>query len=150
MPQAQKGFTNHKIGLETDFLDRRFLENSRVLCLSPFQFSRNAAERPEDIRPVPVLLRTMEYLLRLLDDPRGQSLTTVHAFLWDRFRAIRQVSQLLQLFVSVNVLSPAFPCPMWIRQSAPSFFWLAGKVNSIVHAVLASAFMRSGRQLDPS
>ncbi|GAQ86712.1 hypothetical protein KFL_003060110 [Klebsormidium nitens] len=54
------------------------------------KFSRNAAECPEDIRPVPVLLRTMEYLLGLLDDPRGQSLATVHAFLWDRFRAIRQ------------------------------------------------------------
>jgi hypothetical protein len=42
-----------------------------------------------DVRPLPVLWRTQQYLLGLLDDPEF-SFDVVHNFLFDRTRAIRQ------------------------------------------------------------
>lgn len=42
-----------------------------------------------DVRPLPVLWRTQQYLLGLLDDPEF-SFNIVHNFLFDRTRAIRQ------------------------------------------------------------
>ncbi|CAK9277923.1 unnamed protein product [Sphagnum jensenii] len=44
---------------------------------------------PSDVRPLPVLWRTQHYLLCMLDR-RDYSFETVHAFLFDRTRAIRQ------------------------------------------------------------
>jgi hypothetical protein len=42
------------------------------------------------MRPVPVLRRTMDYLLSLADIAYDERLLEVYRFLWDRTRGIRQ------------------------------------------------------------
>lgn len=45
--------------------------------------------QPSDVRPQPVLWGTLQYLMHMLDR-REYSFESVHAFLFDRTRAVRQ------------------------------------------------------------
>ncbi|KAL2622389.1 hypothetical protein R1flu_002594 [Riccia fluitans] len=63
---------------------------SKELAVKKFCRTVVASELSQsDIRPLPVLWRTLQYLLGLLDDPEF-SFDIVHNFLFDRTRAIRQ------------------------------------------------------------
>lgn len=56
------------------------------------QFCRtfsSAGLQASDVRPLPVLWRTLKYLLHMLDR-RDCTFEVVHSFLFDRTRAIRQ------------------------------------------------------------
>ncbi|OQR82226.1 glucosamine-6-phosphate deaminase [Thraustotheca clavata] len=60
--------------------------------------------REEDVRPAPVLIETMKYLLRLLPNEFHLPLDLYH-FLDDRFRAIRS-DLILQGLVDMEILQP--------------------------------------------
>ncbi|KAK9139527.1 hypothetical protein Scep_009208 [Stephania cephalantha] len=50
------------------------------------------------IRPMPVLQKTMDYLLALLDQPYDDSFLGMYNFLWDRMRAIRMDLRMQHIF----------------------------------------------------
>ena len=58
------------------------------------KFSRYFEKDPARVRTRGALARAMAHLLSLVDDgapaARGASLASVHKFLWDRFRGVRQ------------------------------------------------------------
>lgn len=62
------------------------------------EYSRSSADQAEplahELRPLPVLQMTMDYLIaRILDrcDLQGENLAEWFNFLWDRMRGIRKV-----------------------------------------------------------
>ncbi|CAM6087046.1 unnamed protein product [Calypogeia fissa] len=65
-------------------------KTSKDLAVKKFCRTVVASElESTDVRPLPVLLRTLQYLLGLLDDPEF-TFDIIHNFLFDRTRAIRQ------------------------------------------------------------
>ncbi|BBN15103.1 nuclear mRNA export protein SAC3 [Marchantia polymorpha subsp. ruderalis] len=65
-------------------------KTSKELAVKKFCRTVVASELSQsDVRPLPVLWRTLQYLLGLLDDPEFP-FDIVHSFLFDRTRAIRQ------------------------------------------------------------
>jgi hypothetical protein len=94
-----------------------------VICL--LQYNRTAERDADLIRPLPVLQKTMEYLLGLLDHTYDDSFLGLYNFLWDRMRAIRMdlrmqhffnqeaISMLEQMVLSYASLC----CPVFIALS---------------------------------
>lgn len=58
------------------------------------------------IRPMPILQKTMDYLLNLLEQPYGESFLRLYNFLWDRMRAIRMDLRMQHIFnrEAINML----------------------------------------------
>lgn len=50
------------------------------------------------IRPMPILQKTMDYLLDLLDKPYNDRFLSIYNFLWDRMRAIRMDLRMQHIF----------------------------------------------------
>lgn len=57
-----------------------------------------AEREPELIRPIPVLQKTVDYLLSLLDQPYDDNFLNIYNFLWDRMRAIRMDLRMQHIF----------------------------------------------------
>jgi len=66
------------------------------MCL--LQYNRTAERDADLIRPLPVLQKTMEYLLSLLDHTYDDSFLGLYNFLWDRMRAIRMDLRMQHFF----------------------------------------------------
>ena len=62
------------------------------------QYTRTAEREANLIRPMPVLLKTIEYLLELLSQPYDEKFLGIYNFLWDRMRAIRMDLRMQHLF----------------------------------------------------
>ncbi|PIN07981.1 Nuclear protein export factor [Handroanthus impetiginosus] len=62
------------------------------------KYTRTAEREAELIRPMPVLQKTMEYLLDLLDEPYDDRFLSLYNFLWDRMRAIRMDLRMQHIF----------------------------------------------------
>ncbi|KAL8139594.1 hypothetical protein V2J09_005615 [Rumex salicifolius] len=62
------------------------------------KYTRTAERAAELIRPLPILKKTMDYLLNLLDRPYGDSFLGLYNFLWDRMRAIRMDLRMQHIF----------------------------------------------------
>jgi hypothetical protein len=67
------------------------------MCLL-LQYNRTAERDADLIRPLPVLQKTMEYLLSLLDHTYDDSFLGLYNFLWDRMRAIRMDLRMQHFF----------------------------------------------------
>eukprot|EP00897_Mesotaenium_endlicherianum_P010304 jgi/Mesen1/9301/ME000060S08738 len=68
------------------------------------KYTRTPERDPALIRPLPVLERTMGYLLSLLDVPHGaDELLAIHSFLWDRMRAVRMDLRMQHLFTDAAI-----------------------------------------------
>lgn len=63
-----------------------------------FQYNRTAEREAELIRPMPILQKTMGYLLNLLNQPYDDSFLGLYNFLWDRMRAIRMDLRMQHIF----------------------------------------------------
>ncbi|KAJ4791716.1 SAC3 family protein B [Rhynchospora pubera] len=63
--------------------------NQTTKSLAVKMYNRTAERDPGRIRPLPVLVRTMDYLLELMDRPYGDDFLRLYNFLWDRMRAVR-------------------------------------------------------------
>lgn len=62
------------------------------------QYTRTAEREADLIRPMPILQKTMDYLLDLLDQPYDDSFLGLYNFLWDRMRAIRMDLRMQHIF----------------------------------------------------
>lgn len=62
------------------------------------QYNRTAEREANLIRPMPVLQRTTDYLLSLLDQPYDDQFLGIYNFLWDRMRAIRMDLRMQHIF----------------------------------------------------
>ncbi|KAL8524828.1 hypothetical protein ACS0TY_014441 [Phlomoides rotata] len=62
------------------------------------KYTRTAEREPELIRPMPILQKSMDYLLNLLDGPYDDRFLGLYNFLWDRMRAIRMDLRMQHIF----------------------------------------------------
>ncbi|KAL6581833.1 hypothetical protein OROMI_005847 [Orobanche minor] len=62
------------------------------------KYTRTAEREADLIRPMPILQKTMDYLLSLLDEPYDDTFLGLYNFLWDRMRAIRMDLRMQHIF----------------------------------------------------
>ncbi|XP_048555029.1 SAC3 family protein B isoform X2 [Triticum urartu] len=72
--------------------------NQTTELLAVKKYTRTAERDAELIRPLPVLQKTMSYLLSLLDHTYDDSFLGLYNFLWDRMRAIRMDLRMQHFF----------------------------------------------------
>ncbi|XP_039833823.1 SAC3 family protein B-like isoform X3 [Panicum virgatum] len=72
--------------------------NLTTELLAVKKYNRTAERDADLIRPLPVLQRTMDYLLSLLDHTYDDSFLGLYNFLWDRMRAIRMDLRMQHFF----------------------------------------------------
>jgi hypothetical protein len=63
-----------------------------------WQYTRTAEREASLIRPMPILKKTIGYLLTLLDQPYDERFLRIYNFLWDRMRAIRMDLRMQHIF----------------------------------------------------
>ncbi|XP_024633139.1 SAC3 family protein B isoform X2 [Medicago truncatula] len=62
------------------------------------KYTRTAEREASLIRPMPILKKTIGYLLTLLDQPYDERFLGIYNFLWDRMRAIRMDLRMQHIF----------------------------------------------------
>ncbi|XP_072959176.1 SAC3 family protein B isoform X1 [Typha angustifolia] len=72
--------------------------NQTTKFLAVKKYNRTAEREADLIRPLPVLQRTVDYLLGLLDQPYGDNFLSIYNFLWDRMRAVRMDLRMQHIF----------------------------------------------------
>ncbi|KAM0866029.1 hypothetical protein ACQ4PT_042905 [Festuca glaucescens] len=72
--------------------------NQTTELLAVKKYTRTAERDADLIRPLPVLQKTMSYLLSLLDHTYDDSFLGLYNFLWDRMRAIRMDLRMQHFF----------------------------------------------------
>ncbi|CAM0907071.1 unnamed protein product [Alopecurus aequalis] len=72
--------------------------NQTTELLAVKKYTRTAERVADLIRPLPVLQKTMAYLLSLLDHTYDESFLGLYNFLWDRMRAIRMDLRMQHFF----------------------------------------------------
>nr|TKW36194.1 hypothetical protein SEVIR_2G424600v2 [Setaria viridis] len=72
--------------------------NLTTELLAVKKYNRTAERDADLIRPMPVLQKTMDYLLSLLDHTYDDSFLGLYNFLWDRMRAIRMDLRMQHFF----------------------------------------------------
>lgn len=70
----------------------------KILYFVSVQYNRTAEREANLIRPMPVLQKTIKYLLNLLDQPYDDKFLATYNFLWDRMRAIRMDLRMQHIF----------------------------------------------------
>ncbi|KAH1089219.1 hypothetical protein J1N35_016476 [Gossypium stocksii] len=72
--------------------------NQTSESLAVKKYTRTAEREASLIRPMPVLQKTIDYLLNLLDQPYDDRFLGIYNFLWDRMRAIRMDLRMQHIF----------------------------------------------------
>ncbi|OVA11392.1 SAC3/GANP/Nin1/mts3/eIF-3 p25 [Macleaya cordata] len=72
--------------------------NQTSETLAVKKYNRTAEREVDLIRPMPVLQKTVDYLLDLLDQPYDDSFLGLYNFLWDRMRAVRMDLRMQHIF----------------------------------------------------
>ncbi|KAJ4967330.1 hypothetical protein NE237_019179 [Protea cynaroides] len=72
--------------------------NQTTKFLAVKKYNRTAEREADLIRPMPVLQKTVDYLLALLDHPYDDRFLGMYNFLWDRMRAIRMDLRMQHIF----------------------------------------------------
>ncbi|TVU37512.1 hypothetical protein EJB05_10828, partial [Eragrostis curvula] len=72
--------------------------NQTTELLAVKKYNRTAERDADLIRPLPVLQKTMDYLLNLLDHAYDDNFLGLYNFLWDRMRAIRMDLRMQHFF----------------------------------------------------
>ncbi|KAG9457473.1 hypothetical protein H6P81_001981 [Aristolochia fimbriata] len=72
--------------------------NQTTKYLAVKKYNRTAEREAILIRPMPVLQKTITYLLGLLNQPYDETFLGIYNFLWDRMRAIRMDLRMQHLF----------------------------------------------------
>ena len=113
------------------------------------QYNRTAERDADLIRPLPVLQKTMNYLLSLLDHTYDDSFLGLYNFLWDRMRAIRMdlrmqhffnqeaISMLEQMVLSYASLC----CPVLISSYSMYLFLWAPVFPGVFHLGICLFFL---------
>ncbi|XP_015573320.1 SAC3 family protein B isoform X3 [Ricinus communis] len=72
--------------------------NQTTKFLAVKKYNRTGEREADLIRPMPVLQKTIDYLLDLLDQPYDDRFLGIYNFLWDRMRAIRMDLRMQHIF----------------------------------------------------
>ncbi|XP_078148505.1 SAC3 family protein B-like [Carex rostrata] len=72
--------------------------NQTTKFLAVKKYPGTAERDPDLIRPVPVLMKTMDYLIELLNKPYGNDFLGLYNFLCDRMRAVRMDLRVQHIF----------------------------------------------------
>ncbi|KAL9407932.1 hypothetical protein AB3S75_046464 [Citrus x aurantiifolia] len=72
--------------------------NQTTKYLAVKKYNRTAEREANLIRPMPILQKTVGYLLDLLDQPYDERFLGLYNFLWDRMRAIRMDLRMQHIF----------------------------------------------------
>ncbi|KAH9765444.1 SAC3 family protein B [Citrus sinensis] len=72
--------------------------NQTTEYLAVKKYNRTAEREANLIRPMPILQKTVGYLLDLLDQPYDERFLGLYNFLWDRMRAIRMDLRMQHIF----------------------------------------------------
>ncbi|PKA48602.1 hypothetical protein AXF42_Ash020475 [Apostasia shenzhenica] len=75
----------------------KFLAVKKV-CAEYSQSCLTSEREAALIRPMPVLQKTVDYLLNLLDHPYDSNFLNIYNFLWDRMRAVRMDLRMQHIF----------------------------------------------------
>ncbi|WOL06182.1 SAC3 family protein B isoform X1 [Canna indica] len=78
--------------------------NQTSKSLAVKKYNRTAEREAELIRPMPVLQKTVDYLLTLLNQPYNEDFLNIYNFLWDRMRAIRMDLRMQHIFNQQAIL----------------------------------------------
>ncbi|XP_074316030.1 SAC3 family protein B isoform X2 [Silene latifolia] len=96
-PESERGERERKGDLDRyERLDGDRNHTNKTLAVK--KYNRTAEREAELIRPMPILQKTMDYLLGLLDQPYDDRLLGLYNFLWDRMRAIRMDLRMQHIF----------------------------------------------------
>ncbi|KAK7359669.1 hypothetical protein VNO77_01631 [Canavalia gladiata] len=96
-PESERGERERKGDLDQyERLDGDRNVTSRLLAVK--KYTRTAEREANLIRPMPILQKTIDYLLTLLDQPYDERFLGVYNFLWDRMRAIRMDLRMQHIF----------------------------------------------------
>ncbi|XP_010679374.2 SAC3 family protein B isoform X2 [Beta vulgaris subsp. vulgaris] len=96
-PVSERGERERKGDLDQyERLDGDRNQTSKTLAVK--KYNRTAEREAELIRPLPILQKTMDYLLGLLDQPYDDRFLRLYNFLWDRMRAIRMDLRMQHIF----------------------------------------------------
>ncbi|KAK4283579.1 hypothetical protein QN277_000515 [Acacia crassicarpa] len=96
-PESERAERERKGDLDQyERLDGDRNVTSRVLAVK--KYNRTAEREASLIRPMPVLQKTIDYLLNLLDQPYDEGFLGLYNFLWDRMRAIRMDLRMQHIF----------------------------------------------------
>ncbi|XP_022955623.1 SAC3 family protein B [Cucurbita moschata] len=96
-PESERAERERKGDLDHyERLDGDRNQTSKLLAVK--KYTRTAEREANLIRPMPVLLKTIEYLLELLSQPYDEKFLGIYNFLWDRMRAIRMDLRMQHLF----------------------------------------------------
>ncbi|KAK6254613.1 hypothetical protein SCA6_015918 [Theobroma cacao] len=96
-PESERAERERKGDLDQyERLDGDRNQTSEFLAVK--KYTRTAEREASLIRPMPVLQKTIDYLLNLLDQPYGDRFLGIYNFLWDRMRAIRMDLRMQHIF----------------------------------------------------
>ncbi|KAK7412620.1 hypothetical protein VNO78_04125 [Psophocarpus tetragonolobus] len=96
-PESERGERERKGDLDQyERVDGDRNVTSRLLAVK--KYTRTAEREASLIRPMPILQKTIDYLLTLLDQPYDERFLGVYNFLWDRMRAIRMDLRMQHIF----------------------------------------------------
>ncbi|CAN1854157.1 SAC3 family protein B, partial [Linum perenne] len=98
-PESERAERERKGDLDQyERLDGDRNQTNRFLAVK--KYTRTAEREANLIRPMPVLQKTIGYLLSLLDKPYDSEFLGKYNFLWDRMRAIRMDLRMQHIFDS--------------------------------------------------
>ncbi|CAN0856156.1 SAC3 family protein B [Linum grandiflorum] len=96
-PESERAERERKGDLDQyERLDGDRNQTNRFLAVK--KYTRTAEREAYLIRPMPILQKTIEYLLSLLDKPYDSEFLGKYNFLWDRMRAIRMDLRMQHIF----------------------------------------------------
>ncbi|XWS13970.1 hypothetical protein CRYUN_Cryun36dG0084000 [Craigia yunnanensis] len=96
-PESERAERERKGDLDQyERLDGDRNQTSESLAVK--KYTRTAEREASLIRPMPVLQKTIDYLLNLLDQPYDDRFLGIYNFLWDRMRAIRMDLRMQHIF----------------------------------------------------
>ncbi|XP_027186573.1 SAC3 family protein B isoform X3 [Cicer arietinum] len=96
-PESERGERERKGDLDQyERVDGDRNVTSRLLAVK--KYTRTAEREANLIRPMPILKKTIGYLLTLLDQPYDERFLGIYNFLWDRMRAIRMDLRMQHIF----------------------------------------------------
>ncbi|GFY85192.1 SAC3/GANP/Nin1/mts3/eIF-3 p25 family [Actinidia rufa] len=96
-PESERAERERKGDLDLyERLDGDRNRTSQSLAIK--KYTRTAEREADLIRPMPILQKTIDYLLYLLDQPYDDKFLCLYNFLWDRMRAIRMDLRMQHIF----------------------------------------------------
>lgn len=96
-PESERAERERKGDLDQyERLDGDRNQTSKYLAVK--KYSRTAEREANLIRPMPILQKTIDYLLNVLDQPYDDRFLGMYNFLWDRMRAIRMDLRMQHIF----------------------------------------------------